>query len=62
MWLLIIQFSPVSYYFLPLRPKNLIQQTVIDYPQPMFFSLTWDTMFYTHIKESHSCVYFNIHT
>jgi hypothetical protein len=33
----IMQISPSSYYLLPLKPKHLPHQPVLEHPQPMFF-------------------------
>ena len=40
MKLLIMQFSPVSYYLLLLRPKYLPQHSILDRPQPKFLIVT----------------------
>jgi hypothetical protein len=34
---LIMQFSPASYYFIPLRSKHSPQQPVLKHPQSMLF-------------------------
>ena len=34
----ILNFFPPSCHVLPLRPKHLPQQLVLEYPQPIFFS------------------------
>jgi len=39
MQLLFIQFSSISFYFLPLRPIRLPQHSVPEHPQPVFFLL-----------------------
>ena len=40
--LLIMQFSPVSCHFLPLRPRYLPQYPIFEHPQPMPFPETED--------------------
>ena len=48
MKILSVEFSPVSCYLLPLKPKYLPQHLILDHPQPVFFPFRWDQV-------SHPC-------
>jgi hypothetical protein len=50
MKLRIVQLSPFSRYFIPLRSKYFPQHHVIKHPV-YAVPLTWETKFHTHTKE-----------
>jgi hypothetical protein len=50
MKLLIMQFPPASYYFMPLEDKCSPQLPVLKYSQPHVLPLTLREEIYTHIN------------
>jgi hypothetical protein len=62
MKLLIMQFSPTSYHFIPLRSKYSPQQPVLKYPQSVL-SLISETKFhlYTKLQTKLLFLYFNLY-
>jgi hypothetical protein len=48
---LIMQSSPASCHFLPLRTKYSPQCPVLKHCQPMLVPLVWETKFHTHTKQ-----------
>jgi hypothetical protein len=61
MKLLIVQFSPVSCHFIPLRSRYSPQHPVLKHPQSVFFPSD-DTEFHTHTKQQIklNCVYVHV--
>ena len=47
---LIVYFSPLPYYLIPLRPKFSPQHPILKHPQLVFLPL-WVTKFHTHKNE-----------
>jgi hypothetical protein len=61
--LLIMQFPPLSFYFVPLRPKYSSQQLILKHPQPTFLHQCERSSF-TPIQnnaENYSSVYLNLY-
>jgi hypothetical protein len=50
MKLLVMQFSPASYHFIPLWSKYSPENPVPRYLQSMFLSLMSETKFHTHTE------------
>jgi len=49
--LLIMQFSPVSCYFIPLRHKYASQHSVLEISSVYILPSIWQTKFHTHTKQ-----------
>jgi hypothetical protein len=61
--IVIMQFSPASYYFIPLRPNYCPQYPVLKYLQPMFLSQYKRPSFtlIQNYRQNYSDVYFYVY-
>jgi hypothetical protein len=60
MKLLTVDFSPISYHFIPLGLKYCHQHPVLKHPESYVLPLIIEIKFYTHIKPQKKIVALNV--